>query len=224
MGIIVRFPRKRHVRASINSRAASEVSKSADTRAALATSVANIAAHHSAGTLSRCHHLETAEALAPTSEAIASRESPQSSISARNDVIGLVMPTFIGPIVLKRKAILSLDGVKFLGHTVHMAEAETETQYKQRFMARVAEARIARGLKQWQLAEALGMAQDKYKQYESRSLLPHHLIGRFCIVTRVDPEWLVTGRGQKPLKPLQLAEPEPEPIPKPKRGRTRKVA
>lgn len=97
-----------------------------------------------------------------------------------------------------------------------MAESETEAEYKQRFMARVAEARIARGLKQWQLAEALGMPQDKYKQYESRSLLPHHLIGRFCIVTRVDPEWLLTGRGQKPIKAIQLADTEPEPVAKPK--------
>ena len=91
-------------------------------------------------------------------------------------------------------------------------------------MERVAQARIARNLKQWQIAEALGMAQDKYKQYESRSLLPHHLIGRFCIVTRVDPEWLITGRGQKPLKPLQLAEQEPEPVKKPKRSRSKKAA
>jgi transcriptional regulator with XRE-family HTH domain len=105
-----------------------------------------------------------------------------------------------------------------------MAESETEAQYRQAFMERVALARIARGFKQWQLAEALGMAQDKYKQYEGRSLLPHHLIGRFCIVTRVDPEWLVTGRGQKPLKPLQLAEPEPEPVAKPKRSRSKRVA
>ena len=106
-----------------------------------------------------------------------------------------------------------------------MAESETETQYKQRFMERVAEARIARGLKQWQLAEALGMPQDKYKQYEGRSLLPHHLIGRFCIVTRVEPEWLITGRGQKPLKPIHLTESAP-PVaaPKPNKRRSKRAA
>jgi transcriptional regulator with XRE-family HTH domain len=82
-----------------------------------------------------------------------------------------------------------------------MADSETEVQYKQAFIERVKAARIATGMKQWQIADALGMPQDKYKQYESRSLLPHHLIGRFCIVTRVDPEWLITGRGQKPPKP-----------------------
>jgi len=157
------------------------------------------------------------------SDAIASLD-PQSSINSRNDVICSAMPKLIGPIVLKRKANLSLDDELSLGHTVQMAESETETEYKQLFMARVAQARIARGLKQWQIAEALGMPQDKYKQYEKRSLLPHHLIGRFCIVTRVDPEWLVTGRGQKPLKPIQLAEPEEVPTNKPKRARTKKAA
>ena len=98
-----------------------------------------------------------------------------------------------------------------------MAESETETEYKQGFMRRVKEARIARALKQWELADALGMPQDKYKQYEGRSLLPHHLIGRFCIICRVDPEWLVTGRGKMAVKP-------PEPDIKPKRAKAQRAA
>lgn len=105
-----------------------------------------------------------------------------------------------------------------------MSESETETEFKQRFMKRVADARVARGLKQWQIAEALGMPQDKYKQYEKRSLLPHHLIGRFCIICRVDPEWLVTGRGQKPMQPLQAVPSEPKPAAKAKPARKRRAA
>jgi DNA-binding XRE family transcriptional regulator len=105
-----------------------------------------------------------------------------------------------------------------------MSESDVDIQYKQEFTSRMKEARIARGLKQWEMGEALGMPQDKYKQYEGRSLLPHRLIGRFCIVTRVDPTWLVTGRGEKLLRPLQLAEPEPAPVPKPKRARSKRVA
>lgn len=93
-----------------------------------------------------------------------------------------------------------------------MAESDEEAQFKQDFTQRVAQARIARGWKQWQAAEALGMSQDKYKQYEGRSLLPHYLIGRFCLVTRIDPNWLVTGRGEKPAQPLKLA-PDAEPMP-----------
>lgn len=105
-----------------------------------------------------------------------------------------------------------------------MAESETETQFKQRFTKRVKDARVAIGWKQWQIADALGIPQDKYKQYEGRSLLPHHMIGRFCLITHIDPEWLLTGRGQKPLQPLRLAPTEAEPVAKPKRTRARRVA
>jgi hypothetical protein len=44
-------------------------------------------------------------------------------------------------------------------------------QYKQAFVERVKAARIATGIKQWQIADALGMPQGKYKQYEVRSLI-----------------------------------------------------
>jgi hypothetical protein len=106
-----------------------------------------------------------------------------------------------------------------------MSDNETETEYKQRFMGRIKAARVARSMKQWEIAEALGMAQDKYKQYETRSLLPHHLIGRFCIICRIDAEWLVTGRGQKPMKPVDLTAAEPAPAAaKSKRTRAIRVA
>jgi hypothetical protein len=74
------------------------------------------------------------------------------------------------------------------------------------------------------MAEALDLPQDRYKQYEGRTLLPHHLIGRFCLITHVDPAWLVTGRGEKPLKALHLAASEPAPVAKPKRSRARRAA
>lgn len=107
-----------------------------------------------------------------------------------------------------------------------MAESETEAEFKQSFMARVAAARQALGWKQWQMAEALDMPQDKYKQYESRSLLPHHLIRRFCLIARVDMEWLMTGRGKMGLQPLPEFTPDIAPAkPKPARKvRRRKVA
>ena len=58
-----------------------------------AVSVAKIGDHHSAGMLSRCHHFETADALALISVAIASLVS-QSSISARNELICDAMPAY----------------------------------------------------------------------------------------------------------------------------------
>ncbi|MDI3563533.1 helix-turn-helix domain-containing protein [Bradyrhizobium sp. Arg816] len=103
-----------------------------------------------------------------------------------------------------------------------MADSETETQYKQSFTRRVAEARVALGWKQWQMAEALGMPQDKYKQYEGRSLLPHHLIRRFCLIARVDMEWLMTGQGKMTLAPLPPVVPDIQPAPATKVRRTRR--
>jgi transcriptional regulator with XRE-family HTH domain len=109
---------------------------------------------------------------------------------------------------------MSLDCGLLLGQNVRMAESETETEYKQAFMRRIAEARVALGWKQWQMAEALGMPQDKYKQYESRSLLPHHLVRRFCLIARVDMEWLMTGQGKMKLAPLPEITPDIKPEPR----------
>jgi len=226
MGIIVRFTRA-HARASSSSptsglRAANATNVSAFSPALTATPVAKIGDHHSAGTLSRCAHLVTVGTLAPMSDAIASRES-QRAMSSRKDVICSAMAKLIGPIVLKRKANLSLDGKLSLGHTVQMSEQDTETQFKQLFTERVKAARESQGLTQGQVAKALGIPQDRYKQYEGRSYLPPHFYERFCIVCRADLVWLMTGQGQKPLKAIQLVD-EPEPIARPKRRRSQKAA
>lgn len=106
-----------------------------------------------------------------------------------------------------------------------MADSETEAEYKQAFIERVKACRIAKGWKQWQMAEALGpMPQDKYKQYEGRTLLPHHLIERFSLICGVNPEWLLTGRGQKALKLLQSVKSTPAPETRVKRARRSKAA
>ena len=110
-----------------------------------------------------------------------------------------------------------------------MADSDPETLYKQAFIERVRSARSGLGWKQWQMAEALGIPQDHYKHYEVAGLgkgrlLPHHLVGRFCLVTHVDPEWLMTGRGKKPLKPIAAVASEPAPVAKPKRSRAKRAA
>lgn len=223
MGIVVPF-RERHARASEGSFDASAI-KSSDVKPdRAATSVRKIKDQYSAGILRRCHHLATVDGLAETSAAIASLEG-QSDTTSRKVSICLPMPPILGPIVLKCKDILALDGKIRAGHTVPMAESETEAQYKQAFIARVKACRVAKGWKQWQMAEALGgMPQDKYKQYESRSYLPPHLIERFSLICGVNPGWLVTGRGEKALKPIHMVETEPGSDHKPKRQKRSKAA
>ena len=64
------------------------------------------------------------------------------------------------------------------------------SQFKRAFLARTAQARTRAGFSQSEIAELLGIPQDKYKQYEKRSPLPHYLISTFCIATRCEPAWL----------------------------------
>lgn len=225
MGIVIYLPA--HTRSSARSWA-KRIKRAALTPCDLATSVASKDSHHSAGILLRCHHFETRAAVAgDKSEAKASRDG-HNSMTARKVVIS-DMTKLIGQSVLKRKAILSLDARNRIGHNVPMAEVESEDEYKQAFKERVAQARTARGWKQWQMAEALGIPQDKYKQYESRGLLPHRFIWRFCMFAHVNPEWLLTGYGKRAPAPLPEFEPDIVPEPRkapraPKRPGKRSVA
>lgn len=204
MGIVVHGP-WRHARASSNSaagcRAAKAVRASAFRPAATALSVIKMADHHSAGTLSRCHHFETADALASKSiarksTAIASLDGHKSMIE-RNDKS--VMPTSVGHSVLKSKDLLSLDCELPLGHTVPMAK-KMLTDFECCFLARTYAARKLRYNAGEDIAPKLqdNMRQDGYKQYETRGPLPHELIDRFLDLTGVTYEWLFTGRGPGP--------------------------
>lgn len=212
MGMVIHWPGRVHARTSARSRAARLVKSSGLSDARRARSVANSSAQYSGGIQFLWNHLETwvAETFR-NSAAMAILEPcdvPQSAMISWNEDGVSVMPTLLGQSVLNCKADVSLDWGFRRGQNVRMAETETEAQYKSAFIARVKTARMARNFKQWQLAEALGMPQDKYKQYETRSLLPHHLIGRFCIITHVEPEWLLTGRGEKGLRPIEVVETE----------------
>jgi transcriptional regulator with XRE-family HTH domain len=93
-----------------------------------------------------------------------------------------------------------LDATLSLGQNVRMADSDAKAQYEQEFIARAKAARIATGKKQWQVAELMGIKQDQYKHYETGRVIPHHLIGRFCLICSIDPNWLITGKGSKPLQ------------------------
>lgn len=109
-----------------------------------------------------------------------------------------------------------------------MAESDAKAEYEQEFIARVKAARIATGKKQWQVAELMGIKQDQYKHYEVLTgkgrVIPHHLINRFCLICSIDPNWLITGKGAKPLKPPHVVETEEPPVPKARRAKRSKAA
>jgi hypothetical protein len=43
------------------------------------------------------------------------------------------------------------------------------------------------------MAHALGIQEGTYYRYETRTMLPHHLVPRFCQLTGVNADWLFNG-------------------------------
>lgn len=70
----------------------------------------------------------------------------------------------------------------------------TPAQYKKAFCTRLKSIREATGLNQDDFAKQLGIKRDTYAKYESRSLLPHHLIPRVCEITGHDCWFVLTGQ------------------------------
>jgi DNA-binding XRE family transcriptional regulator len=192
---VIAFPKRRHARASAGSRAASLAKVSAVTPADFAGSDCETANHHSPGMRSLCDHFRMAGTPAPRSDAIASCDG-QSRITSRNEA-GSCMPNVLGQSVLKSKPNVSHDDCGPMGQNVPMKN-QAKSAYKAAFLGRVAAARLLRFETQDPAATAIGLAQDTYKQYETRSLMPHHLIPRFCAICGVSTEWLISGKGAGP--------------------------
>jgi hypothetical protein len=205
MGMLVQFV-PRHGRTSAGSRsstgrAARSAKSSAVKPASLATSVESIADHHSAGMVSRWRHLCADQRPAPTSDAMASIED-HNAITSRKELIGTTMPNPLGQSVLKGKANLSYDHRSFSADSSNMAERMSETEERLAFIRRVRMAREARFPSQKPIMVILGISQEQqgtYKQYETRTPLPHRYILKFCAATGVSVEWLLTGEGEGPV-------------------------
>lgn len=74
----------------------------------------------------------------------------------------------------------------------------SETEEKHAFIGRTKLAREARYPTQGPMLIILGVEQGTYKQYETRTPLPHRFIPKFCAATGVSMEWLLTGEGKGP--------------------------
>jgi DNA-binding XRE family transcriptional regulator len=146
-----------------------------------AVSVSKIFAQHSAGTLSRCRHLEAVEGFTPISRAKALTEG-QRPITSRNEEMERI-ECFLGHLTLESKFKVSRDMYKALGQPVPM---RSSTDFRDAFIFRVRNARKASGLTQAKIAALLEIDQGTYKMYETRSMLPHDLIPRFCIACRIE--------------------------------------
>jgi hypothetical protein len=98
-----------------------------------------------------------------------------------------------------------------------MAEKLSETEEKQRFIARVKKAREGRFSTQRPMYELLELDQGTYKQYETRSYLPPRFYLDFCRITGVRLEWLCTGVG-KMMADLPGPSRPPEPPKRPRKA------
>lgn len=81
---------------------------------------------------------------------------------------------------------------------VAVTKPYTPTTYRNAFVQRVRAARTLAEKNPLEMAQLLGVPKDTYHRYETRTLLPHHLLELFCKLTGQDLTWLVTGRHQRP--------------------------
>lgn len=80
-----------------------------------------------------------------------------------------------------------------------MSDRMSETEEKLAFIRRTKAAREARFPEgQKPMLTILGVEQGTYKQYETRTPLPHRYIPKFCAATGVSLDWLLTGEGKGP--------------------------
>lgn len=94
---------------------------------------------------------------------------------------------------LKSMPKMSRDVIANISDKRWMAKG-SGSEYNQGFLKRTKTAREGARFTQEEIARILQITQDVYKQYETRSLLPHRLIGPFCAATRVSEAWLITGQ------------------------------
>jgi hypothetical protein len=195
--MIITFP-KRH-RLTSKEEAARSASTSALSPLDRAIRVPSIDFHQSDGIESRCDHLRTAGTEAPISPANSSLVGHQSMMSLK-DVGRSAMPELLGQAVLKIKAKMSRDEPILLADYAALMDRMTETEEKAHFIGRTVAARRARYETQKEICALLEVDQGTYKQYETRTPLPHRLIPKFCIATGVSMEWLLSGEGKGPRR------------------------
>lgn len=76
---------------------------------------------------------------------------------------------------------------------VAVTKPYTPTTYRKAFVQRVRAARTLASKNPLEMAHLLGVPKDTYHRYETRTLLPLHLIETFCHLTGADLHWLITG-------------------------------
>lgn len=77
-----------------------------------------------------------------------------------------------------------------------MTKIRVSAEYRKAMCQRLKDARDAAGYTQGTFAEKLGLNEKTYAKYESRSLLPHPLIGTVCRLLDLDAFVFLDGYGR----------------------------
>lgn len=81
-----------------------------------------------------------------------------------------------------------------------MAIWTREQEFNEAYIARTKRLREERGWTSEQMATALGVPADRYRKYEYRSMLPHHLIEQFAMIVERDIAYVLTGKAARPAR------------------------
>lgn len=82
-----------------------------------------------------------------------------------------------------------------------MTKVRVPDEYRDAMCQRLKNARDAAGYTQGSFAEKLGIQEKTYAKYESRSLLPHNMIGVVCRLLDLDPFYFLEGVGRDAVRP-----------------------
>ena len=65
--------------------------------------------------------------------------------------------------------------------------------FRQKFIERTIAARKAANLERQDIADYIGVEYQAYQKYETRSLIPHQYLPKFCEATGIEPDFLYFG-------------------------------
>ena len=79
-----------------------------------------------------------------------------------------------------------------------MAKVLGRSDYTSQVTARTRKLREAKGWTQSQMALALGVTEEAYRKYETRTPLPLALVERFALITERSVHFVITGKEGTP--------------------------
>lgn len=77
-----------------------------------------------------------------------------------------------------------------------------ESSFNAALRKRLRELRRRRGWTQADMARALGIEEDRYRKYESRSPIPIFYLSRIALFCGASIEWIVTGQEAGRKRPV----------------------